>query len=104
MVAHPGGLPRTKSEGRIAMKATRPDTASDKPERYVFLLDLAEYLGRTSTAVLKKAQRLRINTVLVRRDLSGKAALAVAADDAKRLIDADIKTAEIINPADLMKG
>lgn len=75
---------------------------SPEPERrYVFLIDLAVYLGRTVCGVQGKAQRLGCHMEYVRRPESGKAALAVSPEDAKRIIAADIKPADIMKPEDL---
>jgi hypothetical protein len=72
--------------------------------KYVFLIDLAEFLGRTGTALQAKARKLGINPVFIRREVSGKAALAVTEAEARRLIDLDIKSATILKPEDLLNA
>ena len=73
-------------------------------DKYVFLLDIADYLGRTSTAIQGQSKRLGLNPILIRREGTGKAALAVTADEARRIIDANVKKAETISPTELMGG
>lgn len=88
------------------MKTAMPQPAdTDRliAERYVFLIDLADYLGRTTTAIHTRVQRLKITPVRVRRAESGKAALAVTASEARRLIEIDTKPAVTITPSELMK-
>jgi hypothetical protein len=69
----------------------------------VLLNALGEYLGRSGEGLRYVAKRLGIKTYFVRNETGGKA-LAVTAEDAKRIVANDIKKAEIISPADLMKG
>lgn len=72
-------------------------------ERYVFLVDLAVYLKRDRGSVHDFVQRRGIKTVRLRRPNSGLSALAVSAEDAKRMILEDTETKEIVRPEDLMK-
>lgn len=68
---------------------------------YVFIIDLAEHLGRTSCGIHGIAHRLGIRPVLKRRAASGKGALAVTVEEARRIKENDIPVAKIIDPADI---
>jgi hypothetical protein len=105
MVADTGRLCRAKSETRIPLGVSWNEIAKERErmaEKYVFIIDLADYMGRTTTAVQSKATRMKIPITLVRRSVSGKAALAVTVDDAKRIMTADVKLAETVKPKDLI--
>ena len=69
--------------------------------QYVFLLDIAKYTGRTLSGMADKARRAGMAIVKLRRSESGKAALAVKPEDAKRLISMETPKAEILRPEDL---
>ena len=70
-------------------------------EKYVFLRDIADHLGRTVSGIHIKARKLGLRPILLRRESSGKGALAVTAPEAKLIIDSDLKTADIVRPEDL---
>ncbi len=100
MASNSRRFPTAQSPRRVAVNAPRPEA---DVSQFVFLIDIAAYLGRTSDAVRARVQRLKCQTVLVRRDVSGQSALAVSAEDAKRIIASDIKPASIIKPEDIFK-
>ena len=70
-------------------------------KQYVFLIDLAEHMKRTVSGVHVKARKLGMAPIMLRRDVSGKAALAVTIEEAKAIIASDIKPADIVRPEDL---
>lgn len=89
------------------MTLPRPDMelASERAaEKFVYLNVLAEYMGRTHTGLNYLAKRNGIKIHLVRGGGHPRPTSAVTADDAKRLMELDTKKAEIISPAELMKG
>jgi hypothetical protein len=71
--------------------------------QYVFLVDLADYLKRTPSALHERSRRIGIKPVSIRRERSGKAAMAVTTDEAKRLMALDVQGAATIRPEDLAK-
>lgn len=70
-------------------------------QQFVFLLDIAKYTGRTLSGMANKARKYGMAVVKLRRNESGKAALAVSPEDAKRLISMETPKAEILRPEDL---
>ena len=82
----------------------RPDVEKERErmsEQYVFLRDIADYLKRTVSGIHVKTRKLGMTPVMVRRDGSGKGALAVTAAEAKLIIASDTKAVEIVRPEDL---
>lgn len=87
------------------MKMARPSGGEERtPEKYVFLIELAEFIGFSNSAFQAKMKRSGITLRKVPRDGSGKLAWAMSAKDAKRIIEQRPPKAETISPADLMKG
>jgi hypothetical protein len=70
----------------------------------VLIRDLAETMGRSMTGLRYMVKCRGVRAFYVRGGANGQACLAVSPDDARTLIDGDIKAAKIISPADLMKG
>lgn len=107
MASNPGRFRGLESPARVPMKITRPDLVKAREqaaEKFVYLNVLAEYMGRTHTGLNYLAKRNGIKIHLVRGGGHPRPTSAVTAQDAKRLIELDTKKAEIISPAELMKG
>lgn len=98
---------RTQSPTRVPLNMSRADLDREREragEKYVYLLDIAKHLGRTLCGMSERAERLGCRVVRIRRPESGKAALAVSAEDAKRIIESDVKPAATISVAELLSG
>lgn len=87
-----------KAQERVIVPKEPKDRA-----RYVFLVDLASYLNRTTQWLHVKAKRMGLEPIMIRRNDSGRAAAAILADDAKKIIEVEVKVADTISPEELMK-
>ena len=106
MASHSRRLLGAESPTRIPLGVSMSDVTREREKavsRYVFVLDLARHMGRTGCAVAEMARRMKMPLVYLRREGTGKSALAVTTEDAKRLMAHDTPRGEIVTPEDLLK-
>lgn len=107
MASNTGRFRGLKSPTRVAMKMARPNVEADRARlagKYVYVNLLAESMNRSPRGIEYIAKKHGIKFHLIRGEESGRTANAVTAEDAKRIIDLDVKRVDIISPDELMKG
>lgn len=104
MASNSRRFPTAQSPRRVAVKTAAPDVGMEREqEQFVTVMSIANRLGRTTSGVLYLARKLNIKPRIVRDEAYSKARLAVTVEEARRLIDGDIKSVTIVKPEDIFK-
>ena len=102
MVADRSQICRTQGPSRVIMKTPRPDEGYERvPTQYVFIRDLAQHMGRERSSLVIKARKRGVIFITARDPESGRTALAMTVADAKRLMDSEPPSVEIVKPEDI---
>jgi len=76
----------------------------DAKTRYVFVLDLADYLGVNPNALAKRIARAKFATAKIVNEERGRWSAAVTDEDAKAIVEMERGKPRIIKPEELFNG
>lgn len=98
MVSGSGKISCAKSPRRVALKRPEEEKVAEK---YVFIKELARHMNRERSSLVINARKKGMNFLMVRDPESGRSALALTVADAKRLMDMQPPSVEIVKPEEL---